>query len=451
MKRILIVLILAALISAPSYVFADDFNLDLGVSYTVEDGITYISLNLQPDIAFGNFGIGLIGQVDFKVLTSAPFVEPDFSSWIPDFTGNTTIMDYVQDVASVYLPIFRYVRYGYKGDPLHIRLGQLDDTTLGTGMFMNSYSNTNFLPDTKLIGAVLDMDGRLFGMPFIGFEAMAGNLSQFDTIGGRVYIRPLSFIDFPIIRDIQIGGSYVTDRVPNLYVTDETFDYALPVSMYGADVIMPIIDIGVFNLTAFGDIGFQPDPTDPASVTKAYRAGVKGKILGFLPYEADLLLPEEGFIQNYFDTSYDSERKQRYDEFDGGGIAGGNYYLHVSSGFDMFKENIVFDLDISSELSYDGTDFSILDPSMLAYLKLGEDLIKIVYFEATYKKTAIATDSVEAFIGDILSPTKNSEIRANVNVKYNVIVVTVGYGIDFDAEGNMTTLTPVFGGTVKLF
>ncbi len=36
-------------------------------------------------------------------------------------------------------------------------------------------------------------------------------------MAGRVYTRPLAFISFPLLHDIQVGASYATDLDPDAY------------------------------------------------------------------------------------------------------------------------------------------------------------------------------------------------------------------------------------------
>ena len=48
---------------------------------------------------------------------------------------------------SLYLPKFNYIRYGNKGEDIFVKLGSIEDATLGTGFIMGNYSNAMFLPN----------------------------------------------------------------------------------------------------------------------------------------------------------------------------------------------------------------------------------------------------------------------------------------------------------------
>ena len=446
MKKILLILFMGLLVISPAVAEGFNFDLDLGLEY-IDAGVEepLYGINLQPDIAIGDFGIGLKGSVYFQLdIGGDQLINLKLDNWIPEFEEDDDILAKIQTAASLYLPVITYVRYGYKGDPLHLKLGQIEDVTLGTGMFFNQYSNTSFIPETTLVGAVLDIDGRLFDFPYIGFEALAGNIAQFDTMGGRLYVRPLAFVDFPIIKDLQIAGSYAVDRFPGLY--DDSFTPSM-VTMFGVDMMLPLLNIPQAALTLFGDAGFQPSPEAANEMATGYRAGLNGHIMNLLKFEADFMFPTQGYKPGYFDASYDRDKRDIYDS---DGLLIDNYFLHAGAGFNLFSDAIVFDLDISSEVTYADSTFEIIDPSLVARLQTGEDLVGFFYFDAVYTKNVLADESIEAFLTDIID-LKNSEIRANVSFKYSIFVIETGYIIEFDEAGVMQEPDITVGGTINLF
>jgi hypothetical protein len=456
MKKFLFLLLIGFLAISPAIADGFNFDLDLGIEYMDVDaeGNPLVGLNLQPDISIGDFGIGLKGSVYFNLnLGDDPdeqMINLNLDNWIPEFVEGDDLLGNIQTAASLYLPIITYIRYGYKGDPLYLKLGKIENVTLGTGMFFNQYSNTS-LPNNPLLGAVLDIDGSLFNFPYIGFEAITGNLSQFDTIGGRLYVRPLAFLDFPIIRDIQIAGSYAVDSMPELY--DDTFIDPGIVSMYGADVMIPILSIPQGALTLFGDIGFQPSPENAVNISTGYRAGFNGHIMNLLKFEADLTLPTQGYRLGYFNTSYDRDKRDIYEStglYETSGLLSDNYFLHGGAGFNLFNDAIVFDLDLDTEITYDLGNLGIVDPSLTARLSTGENLIGFFFFDAVYQKNNIDKDSVENFLLDIIN-LKNSEIRANVSIKYSILIIESGYVITFNKIGEMQEPEITVGGTISLF
>ncbi|RPJ07182.1 MAG: hypothetical protein EHM28_08045 [Spirochaetaceae bacterium] len=191
----------------PGFTFA--FGFALGYSAFSETE-TYQKLSLRPDFGFGKFGIGLAMDINYRFVDSE--LEVRSEDWVPD--DEHSFFD-------LYLPMFRYIRYGKKHEPIFVKIGAVEDMTLGNGFIMNNYANTLFLPETRISGLEFDMDGALFGFPLLGFETVVGNLAALDVVGARFYVRPLVFIkDLPILPNLQIGVTYAMDQDPFMYVYD---------------------------------------------------------------------------------------------------------------------------------------------------------------------------------------------------------------------------------------
>jgi len=161
-------------------------------------------LALQPEFSIGKFGIGLDLMLRFKLGTSANAFQVYEPDWIPQ-TGQT--------IFDVYLPKILYIRYGYQGeDPFYIKMGSISDFTLGNGLIVDNYSNMRFLPRRRIFGMQLGVDGSLFGVPYVGIEALTGNVTKLDVIGGRVYVRPLAFMGKSRLGKLQVGAIGVYAR-----------------------------------------------------------------------------------------------------------------------------------------------------------------------------------------------------------------------------------------------
>jgi hypothetical protein len=115
-----------------------DLDLNLGVEYNFADGdemtANLIGVSVMPDISVGKFGIGLDATFRFDMTGGFAFKSDD---WIPEYEPGASFFDKTKTTASLYLPLFRYVRYGWKGEPLYIHLGELDSVLIGTGMFVD--------------------------------------------------------------------------------------------------------------------------------------------------------------------------------------------------------------------------------------------------------------------------------------------------------------------------
>ena len=157
-----------------SYLFSQDimeedemnqFQGGLGVTWI--DGQSYTTFSITPDFSFGNFGIGLNIELLFDNKDGFKFRKEGWNQ-------GTKI-----------LRAIRYLRYGWKHNPVYARIGTLDNATLGHGFLMWHYSNeSNY--DERKIGLEFDLDFDSWG-----FETGTSNLGKLEIIGGRLYFRPL--------------------------------------------------------------------------------------------------------------------------------------------------------------------------------------------------------------------------------------------------------------------
>jgi hypothetical protein len=425
-----------------------DLDLNLGVEYSFAEGgemtANLIGVSVMPDISVGKFGIGLDATFRFDLTSGFAFKSDD---WVPDYSESPSFLDKAKTTASLYLPLFRYVRYGWKGEPLYIHLGELDSVLIGSGMFVDGYTNTALLPNTRLLGAVLDIDGELFGFPYVGFESFVNDLALLDVFAGRVYTRPLAFLDVPIINELQFGFSGAFDRIPDNHSTafEDSSDTAITdvqqVSMYGADVMLPLLEANMFSMTLFSDFAMQGP-----ELTSAFRTGARGRMLGFFDYIVDATFPQTGFVPTYFTKTYDTNRNAQYNKLFESGEAGelqeSDNYLHGGTGFSFMDDQLIFGVDVTGVVSESG---DITDPSMTARLSLGEDLLPMFYFDAYYTKTMTAGGALEDFTSDILNPMENAAISADVTVSYNIVKTTIGISLISDDNGDWTSNVTVAG------
>ena len=222
LRRLALMLLLSGLLAGVAFAqeggssgsVKPTFGLGLGIGVQTfnEPGgpITYQSLSLSPDLAFGKFGVGLAVTLNYRFAGTGSSFEVRLADWWPQAPDLVTL----QTVAAIYLPKVTYIRWGVKGDPLFVKLGSIDDATLGNGFIVGDYANTLVLPSDRHFGLNFDIDGSLFGFPYVGLETMAGNLAQFDVIGGRLYVRPLVGTKIPILKNLEFGGTVAADRSP---------------------------------------------------------------------------------------------------------------------------------------------------------------------------------------------------------------------------------------------
>ena len=182
MKRILLIILFAIItqssITAQLYTLRENQGmLNGGFGVTWIEGQPFYSFHLQPEFAFSNIGVG----IDLKL----------------EYGADGKIRTENFNEFSDYLSVIRYIRYGYKGDPVYARLGALDYATLGHGSIMYLYNNSPSY-DTRKIGLALDIDFSTFGI-----ESVYSAFGEAGVLGLRGYTRPLQFTD---ARDIPIIG-----------------------------------------------------------------------------------------------------------------------------------------------------------------------------------------------------------------------------------------------------
>lgn len=214
--------------SAPSQVNA-------GLTFTQIDGQNFVGLVLNPEFSIGKVGIGLnvpilYGLDDQKVRTDI----------FEDGVGPARLIT--------------YLRYGVqKRDPIYFRVGQLDGISIGFGGLVNNYTNSTSLEKRKL-GLHLDFNWRGLG----GIEAM---YSDFDPASQnllvvRPYARPLATTGVPIVRTLEIGATFASDKdQTSIPATDSTStSYALTesgISAFGIDAGLTVWKIPFVQVDAF--------------------------------------------------------------------------------------------------------------------------------------------------------------------------------------------------------
>ncbi len=381
---------------------------------------TYQKLAFQPDVAIGKFGLGLDLTVRFNMDLGSggngiDIYEPD---WIPEKAG--------KNLFELYLPKIAYVRWGQKGDPLYAKLGSFEDGTLGNGFIMGNYSNTRFLPETRIFGAALDVDGKLFNFPMVGLETFVGNLARFDVFGARAYVRPLSFTEMPLFKELQVGASFAADREPLIYDGDDTNDAGADmVSVFGVDTRLPIIANPIVLMAAFGDVAFQNGGRWGSAL------GVGGKLLSFMPYTAQLRLLGSGFIPTYFDATYDVFRANKYNAIQGDAGSDAALGWLARLGFSLLGDLIAFSVTADGPFAPAPAASTVISDysHVRGVFTIGEGLLAGFSLDALYEKYYLGMD--RSVLEDLVSP-ENAVIGAKINYATGPAVLSLLYSLRYD-------------------
>lgn len=405
------------------------FNFQAGInlgSDVLPDGLggseTWTRLGFQPDFSFGKFGIGLDLTLRFH-LSPAPGEDGVYGGdWIPDFEGNgKTFLD-------VYLPKFMYIRYGQKGDPLYAKLGSIQDFTLGDGFIVGDYANTRYLPDQRIFGLSLDVDGSLFQFPYIGAQFLTGNLARFDVVGARIFARPLFGTGIPIMENMQVGLTGAADFDAYSWNTG-TEPSASTIAMYGMDVIVPILGGKTFPLAVFTDFVLQPEGRWGSMI------GAGGRLVRFITYGAQLRVLGPGFIPVYFDANYDLYRHDKHDLMIAAPTGDTFTGWFASLGVSVLEDKIAFKTSVDGPFAAvpavdtsNPADY----PHLRAVATLGEGIVGGFSFDAVYEKYFLGRDG--SFFEDLVTP-EDAVITAQINYHTGAAVLSLLYNLKYDGAG----------------
>lgn len=445
MKRIGALMLVAIL--ALSSVWADDggFNFQagivLGTDVIVIPGTdpvvtqTWNRLGFEPDLSFGPFGLGLDLSLRFQLSSlSGNAVEIYQGDWVPDYEGSG------KSFLDLYLPKIMYLRYGFRGDPLYAKFGSIEDFTLGNGFIVGNYANTRFLPGQRLFGMQFNLDGQLFGFPYLGIELLAGNVAQFDVVGGRLFVRPLIDTGLPLLEDLQVGATAAIDTNPGLYVND---DGIADVAIYGADLFLPIVKSKAFPLAAFSELAFQPKGRT------GFMVGAGGRLLGLITYGAQIRAMSAGFIPNYFDANYDLFRSVKASVMQTTPSGEGSVGWLAKAGASLFDDVIYFDVGVDGPFKAIPATASANPaeyPHLRAVAGIGEGLLGGFFFNFAYDKYFIGKDG--AFFEELVDPT-DAVITAAVNFRSGAAVFTLLYNLNYNPATGDFDVTSSLQSSIK--
>jgi hypothetical protein len=413
------------------------FGFDLGIGAEsfdepgVVEPVTYQTLSLNPDFAIGKFGIGLDVTIHYRFTGGdGNEFEVRTSDWVPEEGGASFL--------ELYLPMFRYVRWGLRGEPLFIKFGSIDDATLGNGYIMGNYANTLFLPELRIFGLNFDVDGQLFKFPYVGIQSFVGNLASPDVLGGRVFVRPLAWLSMPILPGLELGYTAAGDLNPFYYVDDTDWDQdgtlnedEGSVFIHGADFKLPLVSNKVISLATFGDMVFQNENTGG-------MLGLGGRLFSIVPFGLQVRLMGQNFIPAYFGATYDIYRPEYQ------AIAAADTEIIAqsagwfgSTGFSFFDDKLALSISIDGPIG-DRVPDDPEDPANWPHLRgtllVGEGLLPGFDFYASYDKK-----NIQEF-RDLIDAT-DAVIGAAINYQTGPAVITLEYDIRYNPEYDASDAT----------
>ena len=189
-NRALVLLLLSypVISSAQPSVAMFGYSLSMG-SVTVDQEQLY-RLSLRPDFPLGRLGIGL----DLEL-----FVERNGDLGSRGWEAGSSTQTFDSILRKIY-----YVRYGRPNDAVYVKIGALDNVTLGYGLIMDNYRNTLHYPGIKKTGFQFRIAN--FASTNIGLEGVINNLQDFQEGGALIGLRTFGYA-----ADLEVGVTFVAD------------------------------------------------------------------------------------------------------------------------------------------------------------------------------------------------------------------------------------------------
>ena len=273
-KMLLGVMILSLVLVAQDLPQGEDgnaFSFFGGMGADFMNDTLWFRLSLQPELSLGPVGVGL--DIPFRFNTQGDFRSADWDS------------------PSDIMATIRYLRLGKKYSPFYFRIGVLDHVTLAYGFLMDNYTNT-IDENTRKSGVLIESDMKKFGA-----QVLYSNLGKPEVFGLRAFVRPIWFVaPIPIIRNFEIGGTYVKDFHPDADIAMASFDAGLPLRLADLFSLTFYYDYGkALNYGSGTALGVRTDIRLPSNLVQVSAKFEKRRITN-------------QFIPSYFDPFYEAQR-----------------------------------------------------------------------------------------------------------------------------------------------
>ena len=385
----------------PQAMVADSINsFKAAFGITQIGGETFVGTRLQPEVSLLKLGFGLDVPIQFNI--------NDKSFRYEEFLGEDSVFK-----ATDVLRMIRYFRYGkQKVDPFYIRLGDMTGVSLGFGTLVNNYTNSPSFENRKF-GVNLDFNIK----EVFGVEGIFSDVSGFNMLAIRPYVRPFRTTKVPILRTLEIGYGYVTDKGGSAenaaYLTN-----GIQASNY--DVGVTFLNTAFIKLIGYGQSSViekvKSDSLDQLFVTDGITYGkgegtsfglssqmkVAGNLFRF-DTRIERLIYKDNYLPQFFDAMYEINKDEKIYSLGSATTSNG---IYGSLG-----------ISIIDKIRFTGAlllpdNISIETPALVRVQLETAELIENLTLSGSYIKGNLA-DLSDAFILDDRS-------LANVNLSYDI-------------------------------
>ncbi len=417
--------------------FSASLSAALGTE-TIGD-INYQSLGLLPDFSYGPLGVGIDLSFHFRFYEKqgGEFgIYPRAEDWWDQSLTSTQNLD-------KYLARIAYLRWGRKGDPLYIQAGLLPSTTLGSGFIVNGYNNGALRPARRYIGLAFDASGELIGFPYGGFESFVGNVSAFDVLGVRTYVKPFDLLvpGEAFLKEIQFGFTASADTNPYAQTPAIVPRKSGSVLVMGMDTIVPLVTGDIFSAVATADAVAQ-------GAHLGGSIGVGGKAFVFLRWGLQNRFLGDNFLPGYFDRGYEINRVSKYLIYSSSStVIPGTIGWLASLGISVLDDA----LSVGAVLSgpWTAQSSTMAQPQLEGYAQLKDGLLPIGA-QAFYVKNGLTS------LAELVSP-EDALIGAKIGYTFGAVTLSVIYDLRYlspgeqGSNGNQWVSTSKVETAVKLF
>jgi hypothetical protein len=174
--------------SALARALRDIFGMEIGT--TTIDGKSWSKIIVQPRLEIGKFKLGLYLPVLYvdNFFDSTQWYEPQGNNeWSFGTDQDSNTSDIFLDILKDTMLKIRYIEYGDPGwDPFYLKVGNLNNMSIGHGAIMNNYANDGEFPAIRKTGLNMGFDLGVFGMELVG-----DNLADPSMTGSSLFINPI--------------------------------------------------------------------------------------------------------------------------------------------------------------------------------------------------------------------------------------------------------------------
>jgi len=384
----------------------DSKSVGVGVGFGQMDEDWFLKTQLMTEINLGKFGLGIRVPLNIRVKDNDPTADGDLG-------GVIRKEDWDEPVE--YLRVIRYLRWGHKGDPVYVRIGELA-ARIGHGTIMDRYMN-NLDLNTFRLGLQLDVNTKWGGVETVVADTgrmFSDSDSASKIAGGRIYVKPYAFVDPDGFLNIfSVGTSLVMDsNAPLTLEADASGELkvkdTVSASVYGFDMDVAALRSPVFDITPYTDLNFLSDADG-----WGWHAGVN--FLAKLPVGIALNIPFRveyrrffsGYRPVYFGNYYEAERygysdldKDKADPVTGEkpmALAGtkASVLRELSDGLNGYYADAFFDFAGLVRLGGVYEDYEGMDPNLAILIDI--PALQVVQFRGYYTRMRIeGTDDIFA-------------------------------------------------------